>query len=400
MEIDKERSQCVQEEKLLLLSPTQKEVYLLRKDGMTVSEIAQKRNVSRQCVYNLLSSAKKIMDGTLPPAKQSLAVSKNKNERNSCNGVEWLSKRKKYRATIFFNEKPYHIGFFEKFEEAVVAKQEAENQLYDIFLDWYTRTYPQEWDKLQEDKFSLLTKSQKEAYLLYKEGMTLKEIAQKLNISSNAATNRLFRAKATMGDTPNEKVKLTDRQEEIYSMYKNGMSGIKIAKELNITPEAVYAILKIAKNKIGSTEPSNYKNIHKCGEYYRVFLALDGKPVYIKSADNLEDAIKIRDYVRQKKENGDFGKWLDEFVKNGRILDDLDLSTPANEATGIKGVCPHPDGTYRSYISYKRKQYTLGYFDTVEEAAAIRKEAEKHINSDFLEWYEENRFIRRKSDKN
>lgn len=39
-------------------------------------------------------------------------------------------------------------------------------------------------------------------------------------------------------------------------------------------------------------------------------------------------------------------------------------------------------------IMFKQKCYNLGGYDTLEEAAKVRKTAEEKLFGDFLEWYE------------
>ena len=61
-----------------------------------------------------------------------------------------------------------------------------------------------------------------------------------------------------------------------------------------------------------------------------------------------------------------------------------------NSSTGIRGV--NRWGTrYRAVIMFKRKQYHLGTFDRIEDAAAVRRRAEEHLYGDFLDWYAEQR---------
>lgn len=63
-----------------------------------------------------------------------------------------------------------------------------------------------------------------------------------------------------------------------------------------------------------------------------------------------------------------------------------------NSTTGIRGVNTFIDSKgrkrYRAIIMFKRKQYHLGLYDTIEEAAEARQAAEKEIYGKFLEWYE------------
>lgn len=59
-----------------------------------------------------------------------------------------------------------------------------------------------------------------------------------------------------------------------------------------------------------------------------------------------------------------------------------------NSSTGHTGVSYHKQtGKYRAYIFFKRRQYSLGLYDKIEDAVAARKAAEKEMYGDFLEWY-------------
>lgn len=40
-------------------------------------------------------------------------------------------------------------------------------------------------------------------------------------------------------------------------------------------------------------------------------------------------------------------------------------------------------------ITFQKKVYWLGTFDSIKDAANARKEAENHLYGDFLEWYAE-----------
>lgn len=61
-----------------------------------------------------------------------------------------------------------------------------------------------------------------------------------------------------------------------------------------------------------------------------------------------------------------------------------------NNTSGINGVSySERSGRYRAYITFCGKQYNLGQYDTLKEAADIRAEAEKEIYGNFLKWYEQ-----------
>ena len=58
-----------------------------------------------------------------------------------------------------------------------------------------------------------------------------------------------------------------------------------------------------------------------------------------------------------------------------------------NNKTGVRGVTTR-NGRFRVKIGFKNKQYNLGTFDTLEEAAEARKKAEAEIYDVFLEqWH-------------
>ncbi|MCL2285760.1 MAG: hypothetical protein FWC32_05275 [Firmicutes bacterium] len=57
--------------------------------------------------------------------------------------------------------------------------------------------------------------------------------------------------------------------------------------------------------------------------------------------------------------------------------------------TGVLGVT-FTQGKYNARISFQKKAYHLGSFNTLEEAAKARKEAEQKMHVAFLDWYYEN----------
>lgn len=63
-----------------------------------------------------------------------------------------------------------------------------------------------------------------------------------------------------------------------------------------------------------------------------------------------------------------------------------------NVTTGIRGVSYiKSTGKYVAYITYQKKRYTLKRSTDLQKCIKARKEAEKRVRSDFLEWYEENK---------
>jgi len=60
-----------------------------------------------------------------------------KNNTSGIRGVCWYKPNKAWCARITFKGKNYHLGYFEKLEDAAAARSEAETRLYDSFLEWY-----------------------------------------------------------------------------------------------------------------------------------------------------------------------------------------------------------------------------------------------------------------------
>jgi hypothetical protein len=54
-----------------------------------------------------------------------------------------------------------------------------------------------------------------------------------------------------------------------------------------------------------------------------------------------------------------------------------------DNTTGIKGVYLRPNGKYRAMIAVSSKLVHIGYFDTIEEAAAARREAAQKYFGEF-----------------
>lgn len=71
----------------------------------------------------------------------------------------------------------------------------------------------------------------------------------------------------------------------------------------------------------------------------------------------------------------------------GTSIDMLKSSKlPANNSTGVKGVYL-VKGKYVAKIVFQKKQYVLGTFRTLEEAAQVRHEAEERINEQVVSFY-------------
>ena len=59
------------------------------------------------------------------------------NNSSGVTGVHWVKQQQRWAASIGFQGKRYFLGLFERFDDAVVARQEAEQQYFDAFLADY-----------------------------------------------------------------------------------------------------------------------------------------------------------------------------------------------------------------------------------------------------------------------
>lgn len=77
----------------------------------------------------------------------------------------------------------------------------------------------------------------------------------------------------------------------------------------------------------------------------------------------------------------------------GTRVSSLSQRLSKNNTSGYKGVSliryGRQAGMYRAYIFFRRKQYSLGLYRDIEDAAAARAVAEKRIFGDFIAWYNE-----------
>ena len=85
----------------------------------------------------LLEITRKVVnvDGTdLSKIRSRINGTVNKNSRTGVNGVA-LTKKGTYKAYISFKHKRIHLGFFTNLKDAAAARKEAEEILYNKFLD-------------------------------------------------------------------------------------------------------------------------------------------------------------------------------------------------------------------------------------------------------------------------
>lgn len=58
-------------------------------------------------------------------------------------GVDWMTEKQRWRATICFKGRRRYLGSYVNFEDAVQARKRAESALFDTFLEVYDRNAPE-----------------------------------------------------------------------------------------------------------------------------------------------------------------------------------------------------------------------------------------------------------------
>lgn len=81
------------------------------------------------------------IDGTCVEMIRSRTV--RSNNTSGVPGVDWLEKKQRWRASICFKGKRRYLGCYEKFEDAVRARKQAEKDVFEPFLDACSGKIPQ-----------------------------------------------------------------------------------------------------------------------------------------------------------------------------------------------------------------------------------------------------------------
>lgn len=77
------------------------------------------------------------------------------------------------------------------------------------------------------------------------------------------------------------------------------------------------------------------------------------------------------------------GKNMDEFEFNTKLVPTAPVGH--SDERGVR--FEKGKNKWRVRITFQSKEYHLGYYMEKDDALKIRREAENHLNSDFIEWY-------------
>ena len=64
-----------------------------------------------------------------------------KNNTSGVPGVDWITKKGSWRATICFKGKRHYLGSYKRFEDAVQARKQAEEEMFEPFLREFDETW-------------------------------------------------------------------------------------------------------------------------------------------------------------------------------------------------------------------------------------------------------------------
>lgn len=133
-------------------------------------------------------------------------------------------------------------------------------------------------------------------------------------------------------------------------------------------------------NKIGVSKYIGHSKIK-----YRAEIQVNKKTYYLGLRSTPEEAHELRLEADKALENGTFDKWFKELKQKS-----------IKNKHHVKGISTrkYADGSlkYEVVIHIKKKKYYLGYSKELEDAIALRKEAERQLeNGTFIEWYEKMR---------
>lgn len=75
---------------------------------------------------------------------KNLTTKKSRRNTSGVKGVSWDKEREKWSAQIGFKGKNYHLGRFEKKEDAIKARKKAEEKIFGDFIKWYNEVCKKE----------------------------------------------------------------------------------------------------------------------------------------------------------------------------------------------------------------------------------------------------------------
>ena len=346
----------------------------------------------------------KIEDGIFLEWYNDYKMNKKTNMYQKGKGLSFYKIINKWTATISHNKKQYHLGYFSEKQDAIMIRQLAEQKIEDgSFIEWYNDYKSQKMSSKRPKGISFyksinkwgvnISFNKKIVYLgsfkTMDEAIKTREIAEKKikdgefeNWYNSLKEEKKFKNKSIYRNPANKNkwfssiwynnkqyylgsFKTKTEAEKIYGLAVKNLGDGFLEWYENIHIEIV------TKNKAG------HKGVYYNHNYWRAEIGYQKKQHYLGTFKDKQDAIDIREIAEQKIEDGIFLEWYNDYKLHN------------NSSKSPKGICfVKNTDKWMAYIVYNKKQYTLGRFETMDEAIRMRQLADQKMNDgNFLEWF-------------
>lgn len=269
---------------------------------------------------------------------------KNKENSNS-RGVYWRENKKKWSAFVSRKGKSYYLGVFENKEDAIKMRNTALQKIEEnCFEEWFNH--------------ELSTKKK-----------------QKRNCVNFLPIQKKWNTVITH-NYKNYHLGNFENKEDAESIRDTAKEMIANGTFLEWYGEH--------RKKLEESNKAGHKGVYRHQNRWKVEIGYNKKRYYFGSFSDKNEAIKIYELVQQKILIGIFEDWYENIYCCEKSKESIiDRKTPL-----CKGVVYNGETQlYYAYIYYNKKKYSLCSSKDIKKAIAIRKEAEKHIKTDFIEWF-------------
>ena len=273
-------------------------------------------------------------------------LSKKKQQKRNC--VTFLPVQKKWNTAITFNNKKFHLGNFEEREDAENIRDKAKEMIASgTFLEWYD----EHRKKLEENNKA----GHKGVY--WNKNIWKVEIGYK--------NKRYY-----FGS-------FTDKKDAI-AIYETARQKI-LVEDFEDWYEEYHKQFEVRRTQVVRNGVYPQKNGR-----WKVDIGYNKKRYFLGSFMEKEQAIKLHEIAKQKILMGIFEDWYENI-----LCCEKDKESIINRKTPLcKGVTYNSKTQlYQAYIYYNKKKYSLCYSKDIKKVIDARKEAEQHVKTDFIEWF-------------
>lgn len=285
-----------------------------------------------------------------------------KDSKSGHKGVSWNQRDERFYSYIYVNNKMYSLGQYKEYERAVEIREEAEKHVGDDFEYWYKHRKPKKYkvNDISGQRFGRLTVIRRDKTA--PSGRSKWICKCDCGNTVSVLRNHLVCGHTTSCGCAKKYVNLKDE------------TGQRFGR---------LTVLARTEEKSGNTYI--YKCRCDCGNVCEVSGAnlRNGKT---KSCGCL--ASEAHRKVLQ--DDGKARAVRNDYYVDGTDVMALCRGTQKNNTSGYRGVCWDDSvRIWKSYIGFQGKRYYLGSSIDFDTAVGIRKEAEKKLHGEFLDWYAE-----------